>query len=72
VNLFLLVISHALSIYPSAPPTSPYERYYIANTRHEPYKAIVAHFAAALHKLGKLPNAEVARIAFEEAGPNAM
>jgi hypothetical protein len=72
VNLFLLVINHALSFYPSAPPTSPYERYYIANTRHETFNAIAAHFAIALHKLGKLPNAEVARIALGEANPYEM
>jgi hypothetical protein len=72
MNLYLLVINYALSFYPSAPPTSPYERYYIANTRHETFNVIATHFATALHKLGKIPSAEVARVTLGDANPYEM
>ena len=65
VSLFLLVLDHALAFYPNPPPTTPYERYYIANTRHLAWNTIAAHFAKALYKRGKILSAAVKRIAPE-------
>lgn len=71
-SLYLLVFNHALSFYPSAPPSSPYERYYICNALHRAWIVTAELFAESLHRRGKLASPEVAHVAYEEAGPLAM